>query len=381
MQLNKNIIIAGAGASGLACALSTARNKNTQVFLFEKTGELGGTLVQSLIHTIGGLYNSQGDYLNTGLPLELTELLLQADHHTRKRKLGKLWVLNVDSSIYTKVVKDWIEQQSNITVLYHSHITAIESNEGLVSQIKWIDHQQIQHSLQSSAIVDATGNAALVRLLNPELVIAGTTLAGLIFQVHNVKAEDFTFPKNIAFLHSIKQASKEGKLPAVCAMTWFDSGVYENEIYVKLSIPVSFNDTHEQHAVIAKLFTFLKKFPAFEKAKLGKKGILGIRDGGRIKGTYCLTVEDVKSAQRFNDVICRCNWPIEYWDAEKGVLLDYLPEDKYYDIPLRSLQVQGMKNMWAIGKCLSAEKRAQASARVVGTCWAMGDGLGKVIRE
>jgi hypothetical protein len=40
-----------------------------------------------------------------------------------------------------------------------------------------------------------------------------------------------------------------------------------------------------------------------------------------------------------------------------------------------------MGNVWAAGKSLSAEKLAQASARVAGTCWAMGDALGRVIAK
>ena len=57
--------------------------------------------------------------------------------------------------------------------------------------------------------------------------------------------------------------------------------------------------------------------------------------------------------------------------------LDYLPEGDYYEIPLRSLKVKGFSNLWTAGKSLSADKSAQASARVVGTCWATGEAVGK----
>ncbi len=87
----------------------------------------------------------------------------------------------------------------------------------------------------------------------------------------------------------------------------------------------------------------------------------------------------MKEGRRFADSIGRCAWPIEYWDPEKGVTLDYLPPKHFYEIPLRALKVAGMENLWAAGRCLSAEKLAQASARVAGTCWAMGDALGQAI--
>ena len=100
-------------------------------------------------------------------------------------------------------------------------------------------------------------------------------------------------------------------------------------------------------------------------------------DGGRIAGEYRLTVEDVRSGRRFDDSIGRCAWPIEFWDPHEGVSIEYLPDGSSYEIPLRSLTLRGYANVWAAGKCLSAEPLAQASARVVGTCWAMGEAAGR----
>jgi hypothetical protein len=89
-----------------------------------------------------------------------------------------------------------------------------------------------------------------------------------------------------------------------------------------------------------------------------------------------LTGTDIRQGRRFDDAACRGCWPIEYWHPDQGLSLEYLPSDHCYDIPLRSLRVRGLKNVWAVGKCLSADREAQASARVVGTCWAMGDAAG-----
>jgi hypothetical protein len=61
--------------------------------------------------------------------------------------------------------------------------------------------------------------------------------------------------------------------------------------------------------------------------------------------------------------------------------LEYLPQDQCYDIPMRSLQVYGLDNVWVAGKCFSADREAQASARVVGTCWAMGEAVGKAAAD
>jgi hypothetical protein len=50
-----------------------------------------------------------------------------------------------------------------------------------------------------------------------------------------------------------------------------------------------------------------------------------------------------------------------------------------YQIPLRSLKVKGIENLWAAGKILSAGPLAQASARVSGSCFSMGDAVGRAL--
>ena len=70
---------------------------------------------------------------------------------------------------------------------------------------------------------------------------------------------------------------------------------------------------------------------------------------------------------------------MEHWDMTAGLQLEYLPAGVSYDIPLRSLKARGIDNLWCAGKLLSAEPRAQSSARVTGTCWAMGEGVAKAV--
>jgi hypothetical protein len=126
----------------------------------------------------------------------------------------------------------------------------------------------------------------------------------------------------------------------------------------------------------AAVMHFLQNLPGFTAAEIAQTGCLGVRDDGRIRGRYTLTGDDVRAGRRFPDAVCRCDWPIEYWDGEKGVSLEYLPAGGRYEIPMRSLQLNGVQNLWAAGKCLSADREAHASARVVGACWAMGEAAG-----
>ena len=381
MDRANKIVIVGAGAAGLACAISAAR-RGANVHLVEKTSALGGTVAHSLIHTIGGLYDDAGEYINEGLPIELAEWLHQANAQTRKRKMGKVWTLSVDPTTYKQVIEQWMARYANITVLRNAYPTRIQSAdiEGRerITQIEVV-HGPETKWLPVDALVDTTGSAEVVRLVDPHKVVEGDALAGLIFQIRGVAPNALRFPKNVGIQRHLQKAVSAGTLPSVFARTWFDVGVYADEVYAKANILTTVYDVDAVPGWQEKLMAFLRRFPDFADAHLVRVGRLGGRDGGRIKGEYCLTLDDVKCGRTFADSVGRCAWPIEYWDPDKGVTLDYHPAGHAYEIPLRSLKVLGIDNLWAAGKSLSAQKLAQASARVAGTCWAMADGLGKAI--
>jgi hypothetical protein len=242
--------------------------------------------------------------------------------------------------------------------------------------------------LRPRAVVDATGTAEVVRLIDPALVQDDPTPAagGLIFRMRGVLPGSLAFPKGLGVVRALRRAAEDGTLPPTCGQAWVDVGAAEDEAYVKLFVPLP-DDWRQregrgeltraalgtQSAVVA----FLRRLPGFARAEVTRTGCLGVRDGGRVRGEYCLSGADVRQARKFPDAACRCSWPIEYWDPDRGLSLEYLPGDGYYEVPLRALKVRGLRNVWAAGKCLSADRFAQASARVVGTCWAMGEAAGR----
>lgn len=372
-----NIAIVGAGAAGIACALSAAA-QGASVVLLEKSGQLGGTVTQTLIHTLGGLFDDQGHFLNLGLPVEFTERLSQASSLTHKRRIGKTWTLSVDPKIYGQVVSSWINEYPNIEVNYHTTITNVSINVGCIDRVT-ITGDDKSHTWKPQALIDTTGHADIVRQIDVSKVTEGVALAGLILQLRGVAPDAIKFPKGVALLQRIRKAAYNHKLPPECATLWLDSGVYPDEVYVKFNLVSTDYEAARMVAVAEHLLTFLHALPDFSDAFISAHGQLGIRDGGYVQGDYILTEADIKQGRRFTDTVCRASWPIEYWHPQQGVTLDYFPPGHHYDIPLRSLKVKGLRNLFVAGKCFSTEPHAQASARVVGTCWAMGDGLAKAL--
>lgn len=382
---NRPVVVCGAGAAGLAAALAAGRC-GCDVLLLEAGVNLGGTVANALIHTIGGLFDSSGEFLNEGVPRELAERLHSADPRTRQRSMGRVQVLHVCPNVYRQTVERWIVEESRIAVRLGATITEIEAGAERITRIT-VETGKERFHVQPRAIVDATGTAAVARLLSASNVVVDDQVGagGLIFRLRKVAMAAVEFPKSLGLVRAIRAAVDSGALPPICRHTWLDVGMDQDEVFVKLLIPlrsgtpdsVSLREERQLAlSVQTTMVSFLRQIPAFQDAIVAQTGSLGVRDGGRIAGRYTLTAGDVRAGRIFADGVCRCAWPIEFWDADRGVTIEYLPNGTVYQIPMRCLQLPRIENYWAAGKCLAADRIAHASARVAGTCWAMGQAAG-----
>jgi hypothetical protein len=379
------VVVCGAGAAGLAAALAAART-GADVCLLEARPHLGGTVTHALIHTLGGLYDSAGEFLNRGLARELAQALTAADVSVRRRRIGRTWVLSVCPDTYRAAVGSWVEAESRITVLDSTRASGVVTEADRVVAVE-ASGPGGAFRLPARAVVDATGTGDVVRRIDAALRYEDPRRAagGLIFTLRGVAPGALAFPKGLGVVRALRGAAADGTLPPGCSETWVDAGTLDDEVYVKLLVPMpsDWSEPGRQATIMrqalaaqAAVVSFLRRRPEFAGATVARTGALGVRDGGRVCGEYCLTGADVRQARKFADAVCRCCWPIEYWDADQGVSLEYPPDNDYYEIPLRALKVRGFRNVWAAGKCLSADREAQASARVVGSCWAMGEAVG-----
>lgn len=369
-----DVVVAGAGAAGLAAALAAAR-AGARVRLLDARATPGGTVVHGLIHTLGGLFDADGGPLNPGLPAELVERLRRADDSVAPRRLGRTLTLSVAPATYARVTAAWLAE-AGVELWPQATVQGAETASERVEALAVRGPGGELQRLPCAAVVDCTGSAAVVRRVDASKVVDVTprAAAGLIVQLARVAPGALAFPRGVQVLQGLKRAAAEGRLPAACARAWLDAGTREGEAYLKLAVPEG-----EEAAVTVwrdALLAHLAHVPGFAAATVQAAGALSARDGESIVGTARLTADDVRAGRRVADAACRGNWPIEYWHPETGVQLEYLPAGAAYDVPRGALQVRGWRNLWAAGRCLSAEPLAQASARVVGTCWATGAAAG-----
>jgi hypothetical protein len=368
----------------MAAALSAAR-AGAEVVLVEESPRVGGTVADCLIHTIGGLFDDAGELLNAGLPAELAEALRRADPTTGKRQIGRAWVLDTCPDVYRSVCTGWLAE-AGVRVVCGSRVDRVNEVGGRIVSVATDGSGDIA----ARAVIDATGTADVTRLLDASLLQPGPTrmAGGLVLRLRGVTPGALAPPRGVAVVRAIRSAVADGTLPPECSHAWVDKGLFADEVFLKLMVPLP-DDwrgreselTRDALGVGERVVGFLRGLAGFAGASVFRAGRLGVREGGRVRGEYTLTGDDVRQGRRFPDAACRCAWPVEFWDSRTGVSLEYLPAGTRYDVPLRALKVGGVANLWAAGKCLSADPPAQASARIAGNCWAMGEAAGRAAAE
>src|SRR5262249_51242363 len=151
------------------------------------------------------------------------------------------------------VVRGWIEAEPRITVCCSTRVCGIVPEADRIVEVEAVGPRG-NFRLRARAIVDATGNAEVVRLIDPGLLQDDSRRAagGLIFTLRGVAPGALTFPRGLGVVRALRGAAEDGTLPPECTRAWVDAGVYEDEVYVKLLVPLP-GDWRERHAEITRI--------------------------------------------------------------------------------------------------------------------------------
>ncbi|MCB1133245.1 MAG: FAD-dependent oxidoreductase, partial [Verrucomicrobiae bacterium] len=102
----------------------------------------------------------------------------------------------------------------------------------------------------------------------------------------------------------------------------------------------------------------------------------GVRESRRWRGEATLTGDDLLQSRRFDDETALATWPMEFRENTRGPRLRFPHTDDPCGIPAGCLKPAGMDRLFVAGRCISTDHDAQASIRVMGTCFATGEAAG-----
>ena len=425
MKNKYDVIIAGGGTAGVSCAWNLGK-RGIKTLLIEKNSFLGGSITSSLV--IPAMKTSD-NAINTDFFNELYKYLEKIGGAVTYIDGNKGWF----NTELTKIALDFLMQNANVDILYESNITNMKKtkNKKLLVYIDSIDNDNtscltneiLLAPIETMYIVDATGDAKICKKLNCKFLENSKNFSqpmSLRFIMSGVDVKEFSewimeFDKDRDVTTSCIIDSKHYLSTAYTwdsCKKWALKPLFERAIADKIlteedsnyfqlfsvagtTDSIAFNAPRlikeykntskayiEGRLSILRLSDFCKKYlPGFKNAHISNiANSLGVRVSNQVKGKYIYSYEDLITGKTFNNPVLISNYPVDIHSDKKNTsTLEKVNIE--YQLPLESLMVEDYENVFVIGRCISADFKAQAALRIIPSCFSMGEGLAKYLSK
>ena len=429
METQWDVVVLGGGTAGLFAGIAAAR-VGAKTLVIERSGHLGGNIATGM--NLGGFFDGLDRQVVRGIPEELVQRVVAIGggrghifFHDKDRWISS--TASLDPEAFKYVAFEMLAESGCHLWLYTPFISAVSEGR-TVRTVRTVDvgTKVGVARLSARVFIDTTGDGDLATAVGAPFERGGGARQQAItcmFRVGNVdlpaverfmqervnteNKTPWTFEN--APLRGSHRYWTPWKLFPDLAATWPKQfGVYYHGTPGDLFMNCTHThldslDPDDITAATIRLrrqtmefMNFLKKHAwGFEKSYLAHVYDLGVRESRRIIGDYTLDVEDIRSERRFPDVVAMGAYPPDLHDASRGNVLiagqgfgealsqeeikvaaEGLPYNPGYQIPYRTLLPASHDNLLVAGRCISASFEAQAGARGMGPCAAMGQAVG-----
>jgi hypothetical protein len=388
-----DVVVVGGGAAGLAAAVA-AGSAGARTALVERYGFLGGMATAGMVSTICGLYHDSpsgsAEPLNEGFAETFARRLATMPGCQKPVRRGRTFVLPYTPFAFACLADEVLASTPKVDVYLHTYLVGVEARPRRIDALRIMTSERTLE-LRAAAVADTSGDAVVAHHAGAATEAASDRqLPALVFVLQHVDAEALGAGARLAVLRTLWTAERDGLLPRGASNLTLGLSPQAGELIGKLALTgiteggsarhdfLTAAEQEGRRRVLA-VTEFLKTLPAFGRAFLSHAAPqVGVRETRRVIGRYQLTRDDVLSGRKFEDAVARASWPIELWEEGRlGATYEYLEDGQTYDIPLRSLQARDVDNLFVAGRCMSATHEALGSARVIGTCLATGEAIGR----
>jgi len=419
--MNKyDVVIIGGGTAGVSCAWNCGK-KGLKTLLIEQNSFLGGSITSSLV--IPAMKTSDKS-INNDFFNEFYNNLKTENGAITYSDGNKGWF----NPHLSKIILDKMMVDSKVDVLFECRPVDIKTiNKKILSiSIETLNgnnnscfyNKLLSSPIETRFLVDATGDAKICEKLNCEFLENSENLTqpkSLRFILSGVNIKKFTdwimsFDTNREVTTS---ALVDGETHVSTAYTWdtaskwalepiFEQAIKDKvltkedtnyfQLFSVAGTPdsIAFNAPRlisegdnpyiEGRLAILRLSKFCKKYlPGFENSHISSiANSMGIRVSKRIKGQYVYTYEDLITSKKFAHPAVISDYPVDVHSSKKdSSTLEKVYKE--YQLPIESLMVDDYENLFVIGRCISAEFKAQAALRIIPSCFSMGEAVAKYI--
>lgn len=389
-----DLAVIGGGSAGLAAAVTAARS-GARVVLIERYGFLGGMGTASLVHTFCGLYLLRTEagavIANPGFAEEMATRMIAATGIGPQR-MGRVDVLLQHPVEFVNIADALVAAESTLELMLHTEVCGISQlDEGWEIRITGRAGEQV---ISAKSLIDASGDAIVADLLERDSEITASPKLQRPAYLFGIRTSAMmTDELRLQTAGLIVEGVRNSELATDAMGMTFRASGRAGEVFG--NIDLSGNEVLsgfdpldrlclteiELHGRL--LATSVMHWLAFRSDHWKDSYIshwpvrAGIRESRRWIGEYVLTGDDLLEGRRFDDEIALATWPMEFREDAKGPKLRFPKENRPAGIPSRCLRPLGIENLWIAGRCISTDHDAQASIRVMGTCFATGEAAGR----
>jgi len=386
------VVVLGGGPSGIAAAVAAARS-GASVVLVERYGFLGGMGTAAMVTSFCGLHaNVHGEIRRVvhGIADEILERLESLGGLNKTHSVfGRTAAQSYDVGAY-KCVADDLVAGAGVDLHLHAFAVGVRMEGRAISAI-FVETKSGRGAIVGDVFIDCSGDADLAAWAGAPFeksdALAYPTLMFRLGNVDDALALAEGKPKLRALVEQEERESGEPMPrraayinPQAHAREWRANATQiargDRAVDGTLHDDLRFGEV-EGRKQIRRFHDFLRRrVPGFAESYLLEIAPqLGIRETRRIVGAYVLTGDDVLACRDFSDSIGVNGWPVEQhvrgevdwqWPGARG----------YHQIPFRCLVARDVTNLLVAGRCASATHEGQASLRVSGPCFAMGQAAG-----
>lgn len=386
----QRIVVIGGGSAGIAAGIAAAE-VGFQVLLIEKSAYLGGKATASEVGTICGAYRYsstiQAALILNGFAKDFVEELAIVSKTTPLSNQYGLHYLPYNIQQFKQLSLQKLTEKG-VDVLLKTSVTNVVATNDQITAIE-LDQNGQKEMIEVAAVIDASGDALVSRILQLPLIQSSTyQAAAQIFTLSNLP--DFGENQlNLIFMKNIHAAVLQDELPAYYkAFSIVQGSKTATTVKIKMTLPIEVNSTQVNQELLrkkgqemARQFVQIQQTKSESMQNIQLESIadeIGVRVLERPMGRYVLTEEDILSARKFDHAIATGAWPIEIWHPFKPLEMHYFNENEWYQIPVECILSNEISNLYFAGRSISATDNAIASARVMGTCLQTGFAAGKI---
>ena len=388
-----DVVVVGGGPAGFIAAIAAAR-KGAKTAIIERYGFFGGMATIGYVAPIS-VFALKNELVIGGIPWEFVK---------RLESMGGAFIewpkanIDFDIELYKLCCQRMI-LEAGVDIYTHSAMVGCEMVGNKIDSVI-IENKNGLETLTAKVFIDCTGDGDLAHMAevpmqpNPDGDLQPSSFCFILSGV-DTKSE---LLNRCMYHNGINGPSQckpvREKLLAMKAAgvdlpdfggPWFNNVMHEGSVAVNITRRAVDSTNNRNYSSVEcqlreDIFTFTKvlkeNFKEFKDCYVASTAPqAGVRESRRILGLHTVTAEEYVNAYRYEDSISRGIHPIDM-HASKGTHQHRVDLTKPAYVPYRALITADYPNLLVAGRCISTDRQALASLRVMASCMGTGQAAG-----